>query len=173
MKIINKLLLGVIWLNILKANLVQDYLSKKYDNICSFQNIKKYKSNEKALSIIGVSCIKIDNIYLLPYIIKQLRKTSSGRKNAVYFLTILMQKKLLYSYLFDNISLKFFSFPMTDYILSKVFEAIKNREYKKIGNLIVIEDAENKKTYNLYKKSDKMYIDEFKDGKLIKRRWYR
>ncbi|ACM93340.1 hypothetical protein NAMH_1371 [Nautilia profundicola AmH] len=157
----------------LHADLVKDYLNKKYYQICSFQNIKKYKNNEKALSIIGVSCIKVDSIYLLPYIINQLRNTSYGRKNAIYFLTILMEKKLIYSYLYDGISLKSFSFPMTDYILSYIFQALKTDNFKKVGDMIIIENKQKGITYNVYKKNDKVYIDEFKDGKLIKRRWYR
>ncbi|GAB6074008.1 hypothetical protein JCM15786_06650 [Nautilia lithotrophica] len=172
MKIIKFFILFLMF-NLLNASLVKEYLSKNYHKICSFKNIKKYKNNEKALSIIGVSCIKVDSIYLLPYIINQLKYTDYGRKNAIYFLTILMEKKLLYSYLYDGISLKAFSFPMTDYVLSIIFNAIKNDNFKKTGDLIIVEDTKNNKTYNVYKKNDKMYIDEFKNGKLIKRRWYR
>lgn len=174
MKGINKTFLMLfLGLSVLKADIVQDYLNKKYAQICSFKNIKKYANNEKALSIIGVSCIKVDSLYLLPYIINSLKHTNYGRKNAIYFLTILMEKKLLYSYLFDNISLDSFSFPMTDYILSYIFEAIKYGNYKKVGDLIIIENKDKNLTYNVYKKRDRMYIDEFKNGKLIKRRWYR
>jgi DNA integrity scanning protein DisA with diadenylate cyclase activity len=173
MKLLSKIAVFLLLVNVLNADIVQDYLDKNYKKICSFKNIKKYKSNEKALSIIGVSCTKVDSIYLLPYIINELKYTNYGRKNAIYFITILMEKKLLYSFLYDNISLDAFSFPMTDYVLSKIFDAIKHRRYKKIGDLIVIEDKKSKTTYNVYKKNDRFFIDEFKNGKLIKRRWYR
>jgi len=173
MKAIKFLSVFLMFTLVLNASLVKEYLNKNYHEICSYKNINKYKKNEKALSIIGVSCIKTDSIYLLPYIINQLKHTDYGRKNAIYFLTIFMEKKLLYSYLYDGISLETFSFPMTDYVLSVIFNAVKNNDFKKTGDLIIIEDKKNNKIYNLYKKEDKMYIDEFQNGKLIKRRWYR
>ena len=157
----------------LNAGLIDDYLNKKYTKICSFENIKKYKNNEKALSIVGVSCIKTDSLYMLPYIINILKHTSYGRTNSIYFLTILMQKKLLYSYLSDNFSLKSFSFPMTDYVLSYIFDAIKHNDFKKEDGIIIIQNKKNNVTYHVYKQGDKMFVDEYKESKLIKRRWYR
>jgi len=171
MKTVIKILaLSIMVLN-LKADLVNDYLNKKYKEICTYSNIGKYKKNEKALSIIGVSCVKIDSLYLLPYIVNNLKHTPYGRKNSIYFLTIVMEKKLLYSFLFDSLSLEPFSFPMTDYVLSKVFEALKYGNYVKDGDVYVIKD--DSKMYKLYKQEDKMFIDEYENGKLIKRRWYR
>jgi len=140
MKVIKYLLVFLTLTLVSNADLINDYLNKNYHKICSFKNIKKYKNNEKALSIIGVSCIKIDNIYMLSYIINKLKNTDYGRKNVIYFLTVFMEKKLLYSYLFDGISLKAFSFPMTDYVLSVIFNAIKNNNFKKIGDLIIVEE---------------------------------
>jgi hypothetical protein len=157
----------------LRADLVQDYLNKNYAKLCTFKNVTKYSDNEKALSLIGVACTKIDNIFMLPYIINRLITTDYGRKNSIYFLTILMEKKLIYSYLYDNISLKSFSFPMTDYVLSYIFEALKEKNFKKKGDIIVIENKQKGVVYNVYKKDDKVYIDEIKNGKLLKRRWYR
>jgi hypothetical protein len=174
MKGTNKIILTVFFgITVLKADIVQDYLNKKYAQICSFANIKKFAHNEKALSIIGVSCIKTDSLYMLSYIINSLKHTNYGRKNAIYFLTILMEKKLLYSYLFDGISLNSFSFPMTDYVLSYIFEALKYGNYKKTGDVIIIKNTDKNITYNVYKKNDRMYVDSFKNGKLIKRRWFR
>ena len=173
MKVIKFLSVLIISAAFLKGDIVNDYLNKKYKEICTFKNIKKYKGNEKALSIIGVSCIKTDSIYLLPYIVNQLKHTNYGRKNSIYFLTILMEKKLLYSHLFDGLSLEAFSFPMTDYVLSYIFDAVKYGRYKKVGDLMVIKNEDENITYDLYKKEDKMYVDEYKNGKLIKRRWYR
>jgi len=169
-KVINVLILLMMGVG-LKADLVGDYLNKKYKKICTYSNIGKYKNNEKALSIIGVACVKIDSLYLLPYIVNKLKHTTYGRKNSIYFLTILMEKKLLYSFLFDKLSLESFSFPMTDYVLSKIFEAVKYGNYIKEGDTYLIRYDEIQ--YKLYKQEDKMYIDEYKEGKLIKRRWYR
>ncbi|WP_456479675.1 hypothetical protein [Nautilia sp.] len=169
----NKILTLTLFVSVSYGGIVEDYLNKKYKKICNFKNIEKFSRNEKALSIVGVSCIKEDSIYLLPYIINKLKKTEYGRKNSIYFLTVYMEKKLLYSYLFDKISLKPFSFPMTDYILSFVFESVKAGNYETENGIIVIFDKKRDVTYRFYKKEDKMYIDEYKNKKLIKRRWYR
>jgi len=155
----------------LYAGVVDDFMNKNYAKVCNFKNITSYAKDEKILSIIGVSCVKSDKLYLLPFIANKLKKTSYGRKNAIYFMTIFMQKKLLYSYLFDNFDISDFSFPKTDYVLSIVFEAIKNKEYKKVDDFIVINDKNV--AYYVYKKEDKMIIDKFKGGNLIKRYWFR
>jgi hypothetical protein len=170
----NKIVFFLIFISVcVKADIIQDYLAKNYKKICNINNISKYKNNEKILSIIGVSCVKIDSLYLLPYIVNRLKHTPYGRKNSIYFLTIVMEKKLLYSFVFDNLSLKPFSFPLTDYVLSAVFEAIKNGNYKKDGDVYVINDKTEGIVYKVYKQDDKMYIDEYINNKLIKRRWYR
>jgi len=173
-KVANSFRISVIvflFISILNASIVNDFINKKYEKICSFANINKYYNDEKALSIIGVSCVKSDKIYLLPYVINKLKKTRYARKNSIYFSIILLQKKLLYSYMFDNISLESYSFPMTDYVLSVVFEAIKSNNFKKVEDKIIVKKG--KKTYIIYKIDDKMYIDEFENDKLIKKRWYR
>jgi len=161
-------LLGVL---ILRGDVLKDYLNQNYNRVCKFDTIEKYKNNEKLLSIIGLACVKKDSLYLLPHIINNLKHTSYGRKNAIYFTTIFMEKKLLYSYLFDGISISAFSFPMTDYVLSYIFKNIKNKTFTKEGNKIVIHD--NGFTYKVYKNGDKMIIETYKDSKLIKRQWFR
>ncbi len=170
MKIINFILALTLFLS---ANMLKDYLNKRYLQICNFSNLRKYAKNEKALSIMGDACIKTDNLFMLPYIAHKLQNTSIGRKNAVYFLTIYMEKKLICSFVFDNISFEGFSLPETDYFLSYIFEALKNKKYKKIGNKIVIKNKIKNISYYIYKNKNRVYVDEFKDEKLIKRRWFR
>jgi len=170
---ISKLFILALFVMGLRADIVSDYLHKDYKKICTFSNIEQYKWNEKALSIIGESCVRIDSLYLLPFIVNKLKHTEYGRKNSIYFLTIVMQKKLLYSFVFDGFSLKAFSFPATDYILSKIFMFVKNGKYTKEGDTYVMYDEKSSKTYKLYKSGDKMYIDTYQNGTLIKRRWFR
>ncbi len=173
MRILNKIILILLFFVLGNASIVDDYISGKYEKICTFENIYDYGNNEKVLSIIGESCIKLDKIYVLPYLINKLKKTDLGRKNAIYFLTILMQKKLLYSYLFDNMPLDSFNFPLTDYVLSYVFEKIKNKEFQKQDGVIIIKGAKEGVVYKVYKNEDKMYLDEYMNDNLIKRRWYK
>jgi len=168
---VNKLLLFILFFVFLKAGIINDFKKAEYDKICNFGNITK-TSNEKLLSIIGISCVKTDNLYLLPLIVMKLKHTKIGRQNAIYLDTIYLQKRLLYSYFFDDFSLNGFNLPKTDYILSIVFNKIKKKEYKKIGNIMII----NLKNENLkiYKVDDKLVIDEYnKKNFLIKRHWYK
>jgi len=173
MRMLNKIILIFVFAVFGYASIVDDYISEKYEKICTFKNIHDYRNDEKALSIIGVSCVKLDNIYMLSYLINKLKKTDFGRKNAIYFLTILMQKKLLYSYLFDNMPLNSFNLPLTDYVLSYVFEKIKNKEFQKQDGVIIIKGAKEGVVYKVYKNEDKMYLDEYMNDNLTKRRWYK
>ncbi|WP_024789819.1 hypothetical protein [Lebetimonas sp. JH292] len=154
----------------LNASIIDEYKNKNYNKICSYKNIMKYKKNEKILSVIGVSCVKINSLYLLPYIINYLKHTTVGRKNAIYFLVIFNEKKLLYSFLFDNFNVSDFNFPKTGHILSTVFNAVKNKKYKKTGEVYLIK--KNDITIKMYKENDKMIIEKIK-GKKIKRYWFR
>ena len=154
----------------LRANIINEYKNNEFNKICTFQNINTTK-NEKLLSIIGISCVKNDNLYLLPYIIAKLKHTKTGRKNAIYLNTIYMQKRLLYSYFFDKFSLKGFDLPNTDYIVSKVFNKIKNKQYKKEGNIIIINLK--KETLKIYTLKNKLIIDEYYKNDLIKRHWFK
>ncbi|WP_024787673.1 MULTISPECIES: hypothetical protein [unclassified Lebetimonas] len=155
----------------LNASIIDEYKNKNYNKVCSYKNITKYKKNEKILSIIGDSCVKTNNLYMLPYTINYLIHTSVGRKNAIYFLVIFNEKKLLYSFLFDNFNINSFDFPKTDHVLSVVFNAVKNKQYKKIGDIYLIKNKNL--TIKMYKENDKMIIEEYNQKELLKRYWFR
>jgi len=154
----------------LKADILKDFLNKDYSKICTYENIIKYK-DEKILSLIGKSCVNLDKLYLLPYITNKLKKTDIGRKNSVYFSTIYLQKKLIMAYFFDNYPLEGFSFPKSDYILSVVFEALVNGNYQRVGNVYMIKNGDE--ILNVFKKGDKVFVNEVKNGKIVKEHWFR
>jgi len=164
-------LIFVVFITLLYGDIKKDFFSKNYSKVCSVKNIYKYKNNDKILSIIGKACLNIDSIYLLPKISKFLIHTKEGRLNSLYFLTIVLQKRLTYNYLFDGISLNGFNLPMTDYLLSYIFHKIKNNQFVKKENKIIIKKRNI--TYIVYRKKDKMFVDEYKDNRLIKKRWYK
>ena len=166
----SKIFIFFLIVNIAFANILTDFKNKNYQKICNIKNINTIK-NEKLLSLIGIGCVKIDRLYLLPFIIRKLKHTKIGRLNSIYLLTIYMQKKLLYSYFFDNLNLSSFNLPDTDYIISHVFYEIKHNNYKKLGNIYVIQYGDE--IYKVYKKGTKLFVDEYKDNKLIKRHWFR
>ncbi|WP_457565047.1 hypothetical protein, partial [Caminibacter sp.] len=86
---------------LLNAGIVSDFINKKYNKVCTFNNIKKTK-DPKILSLIGKSCLETDSIYLLSYIVPKLKRPSFARKNALVFLTAVMEKRALYSNFFDG-----------------------------------------------------------------------
>ena len=159
------------FITLLYGDIKKDFLNKEYSKICTLKNIYKYQNNDKILSLIGKACLNIDAIYWLPRVSKFLVHTKKGRSNSLYFLTIVLQKKLIYNYLFDGISLDGFNLPMTDYLLSYIFHKIKNNQFVKKGNKIVIKKGDI--TYMVYRRKDKMFVDEYKDNRLIKKRWYK
>ncbi|NPA11536.1 MAG: hypothetical protein GXO62_04765 [Epsilonproteobacteria bacterium] len=155
----------------LRADIIDDFKNAKYESICTKANIFKYLKNENLLSIVGISCVKSDRLYLLPLLLNNLKHTKAGRINNIFFNTVLLQKRLLYSYMFDNFDISPFDFPKTPYILSDIFTALKNGEYKKENGAIIINTKDG--YIRFYKKDDKIIADEYKHDKLIKRRWYR
>ena len=166
-----KFLLLVLMFICINAFLIDDFYNKKYSNICDFKNIVKYNKNEKMLSLIGVACVKSDKLFLLPSVINRLKHTKEGINNSIYFLTIYSQKKLLYAYFFYNFNIKDFSFPLTDYFISIIFDSIKNNNFIKKGNIFVVK-WKNKK-FEIYKIDDKLIVDEYEKNKFIKRHWFR
>ena len=168
---INKILLFLALLIIsLKADIIEEYKNSEFNKICNFQNVNKTK-DEKLLSIIGISCVKSDNLYMLPYIVAKLKHTKTARQNAIYLNTIYMQKRLLYAYFFDGFSLDGFELPNTDYILSVVFDKIKSKEYKKEGNILIIKTKSE--TLKVYPQNTRLIVEEYIGNILKKRHWYK
>ena len=166
-----KYLISLLLISYLSAqDIISLFNNKEYDKVCTYKNIQA-NNNQKILSLIGISCIKSDDLYFLNFIIPKLRKSHIGRLNNIYFYTILFEKRLLYSFLFDGLKLDDFNFPDTDYILSFVFNKIKNKKYVINNGRYIMK--KNKETIVLYKIDDKMFIDIFQNNKLLKRRWYR
>ena len=167
-----KLLLALILLySFSSADILKDFVNKKYNEVCNYKNVLQYTKNEKILSIIGFSCLKIDKLFVLPAVVKRLKKTSLGQKNAVYFSTIYLQKKLLLAHFFDNYPLDGFNFPKSDYLISVVFDHIKSRNYTKEGDKFII-NTENA-SFVVFKDKDKLVINEVFEGKVLKNHWFR
>jgi len=104
-------------------------------------------------------------------LLNKLKHTKAGRKNSIYFTIIYLQKRLIYSYLFDNLSFEGFDLPDTDYILSHIFVKLKDNDFKKVDDKIII-NYKNK-VIKVYKVVDKFFVEEYENNKLIKRQWYR
>jgi len=150
----------------------KEFLNKNYKNVCK-RGVLKINSikDENLKSLIGIACLKSDNIFYLPYVANSLKKTKEGRLNSIYFSVIFLQKKLLYSYMMDGIDISYYKTPMTDYVLSVVVNNISLGNFKKENNKIII-NYKNKK-YIVYKEDDKVIVEVYENSNLIKTHWYR
>jgi len=162
-----------------KIDVYNAYHKKNYKKAC-FEGAKIYfnfKKDNDFLTIFADSCLKTDNINRMAFPAMLLVRNSSDRSNAIYFLTILYQKKLLYKSLIDGFDVSGFKFPTTNYILSKIFVKYSKKEYIKKNNIYIFTDDKNPnikykmkliKDKNIYK----ILINTYKNNILTKTRIY-
>jgi len=156
-------------------DLLKDYEAKNFEKVCNDGAVFLIKNdkNEQILTALGDACAKVDAINPLGNVAKNLISTKEYRESGSYFATLLLQKKLIYQFMLDNINLKELKLPRTDHVLSRVFEQLSKGNYKMVDKRIEISTPEM--NYMLWLSDDdpkKVYIDENKDGKLVKRHWY-
>lgn len=156
-------------------DIIKDYQAEKYKEVC-IKSAPFYKNggkNENMLSIIGDACAKVDFINPLGYIVRGLVSTPQFRENGSYFATLLLQKKLIYQFMNDNIDLKNIRLPRSEHTLSIIFENLAKNNYKKEDGKIKIKA--DTKEYLIWLGNDEkkvVHVDEYVDGKRIKRHWY-
>ena len=163
----------------IKNKMFQLYQNKEYTKVCrmGYNYFQKYKKDEVYSSLYAFSCLKSDYIDRLSQPITSLKFSKEARKNAAYFATILMQKKLLYYSLIDGYKLSKFKFPTTDYVLSKVFDLYSKLPSHKAKEFYILKDSNNSKLiYKLYiikqHNINKMVIEEYYDTIKIKHHMY-
>lgn len=172
------LLLGVFW-SFMQAysytDVMKDYEAQNFEKVCSDGAVfyLKNERNEQILTAIGDACARTDAINPLGNITRNLISTKEYRESGSYFATLVLQKKLIYQFMSDNINLKELKLPRTDHVLSRVFEQLSKGNYEIVDNRVEILTPEM--NYLLWLSNDdpkKVYIDEHKDGKLVRRHWY-
>lgn len=154
---------------------LRDYQAKRYEKVCSegAEFYMRNDKNEQILVAIGDACAKIGAINPLGQISKNLISTKEYRESASYFSTLILQKKLIYQFMHDDINLKELTLPRTDHVLSRVFEQLSKGNYSVVEKGIQILTPQM--NYLLWLSEDapkKVYIDEHKEGKLVERHWY-
>ena len=163
-----KLLLSIPILAISLSANVYDNFHKHLKNENYFQACKagkqifiKNERDEKLLSIIGQTCLKADYIYVASMVQSRLRDSKDGRNNAVVFSATVLQKRLIYQFMYDNINISTLALPVSDHPLSHTFVAIRDKNY-------TLSSASPK--IIKFKKDDKkfkVYIDFKKKGRVI------
>lgn len=162
-------------------NLWQWYDEKQYDKICTNQISQNeyfdYNYDENFVNMYAFSCLQIDMINRLSKPIIQLRKTKKSRANALYYTTILYQKKILLHALVDGFDNFPTNLPNTKYILSKIYNLFAKKQYTKQGNIYIFKNNNNAQEYRLYTRKDsdgytKLVLESIKNGILTKTRLY-
>lgn len=156
-------------------DVLRDYEAKNYDKVCSQGNsfLIKNDKNENILIAIGDACARTDAINPLGVVVKNLVTTKENRESGSYFATLLLQKKLIYQFMNDDINLKELRLPRTEHVLSRVFEELAKGNYEQVDGKVEIRTPEM--DYVLWLSDDspkKVYIDENSEGKLVERHWY-
>jgi len=161
------------------SDLKQLFNDKKFTQVCieSGKIYQNNKNNEEFLNMFAASCLKTDMINRMVLSIIKLYKTKEARENAVYFSTILYQKKLLYYALSDDFDISYVNLPKTNYILSKIFDKFVKGEYNlKDGSYWFSDDKKTDLTYKLSMEErnhvKKMYLRTYRNNKIIKVRVY-
>ena len=168
-----KKLLLIFPIFIFAFNIKKEYLAHNYESVCKYGMNHLNKKDENLVSFIGYSCIKSDNLFYLPIIINNLKYTKEGRKNSIYFATLLLEKKLLSSYILDNTNITYFRFPLLDHPISIIITNIINKNYKKENGKIIVNYKD--KIYKVYGdiNNSKVFIDVYQNNNLIETHWYR
>ena len=160
------------------SDVLRDYEAKNFDKVCLDGSVfyMKNDKNENILTAIGDACAKVDAINPLGNIIKNLISTKENRESGSYFATLILQKKLIYQFMNDSANLRELRLPRTNHVLSVVFENLAKGNYEYIENSNKkVQITADELDYILWLSDDepkKVHIDEYKNGKIIKRHWY-
>lgn len=131
-----------------------NYVNKqKYVSACKIGQkiISLNERDEKFLSVVGEICLKADYIDTGATIQSRLRKTKEARINAVILSSVLLQKRLIYQFMYDNTDISTLALPVSDHPLSHTFVAIRDGKYKLISKKPkIIKFERNNATYKVY-----------------------
>ncbi|MCJ7766361.1 MAG: hypothetical protein MUP09_10530 [Thiovulaceae bacterium] len=129
--------------------------------------------DEAILIAAGDACAKADYIDFVGVLQQRLGESAASRKAAVYFSTLVLQKRLIAQFMFEDIGISAYSLPVTDHILSRVFEALKRGSYVLVDqNPKRVQIVDKSELIDIYT-NKKTYIDLYRDKKLVERHRYR
>ena len=180
---LTKLLLSISILAITANANSYDNFYKHLKNKNYFQACKSGKQifinnerDEKLLSVIGETCLKADYIYVATMVQSRLRESKDARNNAVIFSSVLLQKRLIYQFMHDNIDISTLALPVSDHPLSHTFVAIRDKSYTlSSASPKIIKFKKDEKQYKVYidfKKKGRVVIEETdKNNKTITHRY--
>jgi hypothetical protein len=135
---------------------------KNYERACQIGKTIFFNQerDEKFLSLIGQACLKADYIDTLAMIQSRLRESKSSRQNAALFSSIILQKRLIYQFMYDGTDISSLALPVSDHPLSHAFVAIRDKKYTVTSKIPKIIEFTDDTTHY------KLYIDTTKNGKI-------
>ncbi len=163
---IRLLLISSLLLTTLYADLYEEFSKnfkeKNYERACQIGKTIFFNQerDEKFLALIGQACLKADYIDTLAMIQSRLRESEAARQNAALFSSIVLQKRLIYQFMYDNTDISSLALPVSKHPLSYAFIAIRDKQFTIVSKEPkVIEFSKDEKQY-------KLYIDTNKNGKI-------
>lgn len=157
---------------------IKDFKDKKFKKVCK-EGMKVYYSgyrDENFVSLVGVSCAKVDSINVLGMLQRSLVLTPSSRENASYFSTLILQKRLIYQFMIDDLNITDLKLPASNHLLSRVFEQLSAKNYQTLSDspkLIELEDNGRKIILSISDDEPiKIMVDEYSTTGELKRHWY-
>jgi len=152
------------------------YKNADYKKACRFgaNKILKYRESETFVSIFAFSCVEADQIDKSASAAVLLKQSPKARANALYFSTLLLQKKILLHAMFDDFKISSLTLPSTNHILSKVFDLYMQYRYNNGTKLDLYKftDKNNpNESYEMYKTTEsgdqKVVIKHYLNNKLL------
>jgi len=157
---------------------IDDFKAGKYNKVCEKGSRLFYGgyTDENFISLVGISCAKVDRINILGMLQRTLVNTASSRENASYFSSLILQKRLIYQFMIDGTDLSNLKLPSSRHLLSRVFENLSSGNYKVLvesPKLIEINDRGRKIMVSVSDdKPIKVLIDEYTTSGQLERHWY-
>lgn len=134
---------------------------------------RSHMRDENLLIAIGHACSEEDFIDFVGVLQQRLGQTPESRNAAVYFSTLVLEKRLIAQYMHAETNLDLYALPVTDHILSRVYEAIKNKDFTLVSETPKHLHIGNAEDYLDVYIQDKMYVDVYKNSQKIKKHRYR
>lgn len=133
-------------------------------------------TDENFVSLVGVSCAKVDRINLLGMLQRSLVNSKSSRENASYFSTLILQKRLIYQFMIDDLDVGKLVLPASTHLLSRVFEKLSTGNYKVLSSSPKLVEIDANGRSIILSLSDekpvKVLIDEYTTEGQLERHWY-
>lgn len=161
------LALFILFFEYIHADIAYDFMQElkeeNYQKACRIGKkiISSPSADEKLISMVAQSCLKCDYIKALSHAQHRLRASKESRADAVAFSSVVLQKKLIYQFMYDNTDISTMYLPIVDHPLSHTFVAIRDGKYHR--------ESENPKIIT-FKKDDKHYkvfIDKADKGRVV------